>query len=161
MPNWRREAGRILFTLDVTPVPGSDVWGTTKATVETTVGTVTIPGGTLGPNGNLAVTTYSYNPLGVATVCKCFCYFGGMTIMSITQDTNDSLLYRSYVINRNSESGQIATAFGDPGGGGWGTAGNPVQTDAIDTTQDVDLVWTMTSDGTNPIEIPMVIVELI
>jgi len=161
MANWQRQASRLLYKLDVAPNAGTDTWGTTSA-ANPEVGSVVVPGGAMGANGILRIDTYCHNPGGTATTCTLTGLFAGsLNWLSIGQGTNDTMLYRALIINQQSESVQICNAAGDPGGGGWGTAGNPPGEGTIDTTQDQTLTWNLDSDGANPCLIEMVTVEVI
>lgn len=94
-----------IFAFRHTPV---SVTGTTN---ETELYNVTIPGGTLGPNGVLKITLlFSFAN---STNLKTFKFkFGGVQVWSVSQ-TSASIFggqMVKLVINRNSESAQIWTA---------------------------------------------------
>ena len=109
---------------------------------ETTLATVTIPGGAIGANGVVRVTmlwTYTNNANNKIWRLR-LNGIGGTAIVGITRTTSAGDLDQRIIWNRNSQSSQVAfsssttPAFTN-------TAGAPL-TAAIDTSTARDLVFT-------------------
>ena len=120
----------------------------TGSTAETTLATVTVPGGAMGPNGVLRVaTTWSHT----GTTTKVLrVRFGGTVYLGFNASTNPGSQHLTIISNRNSESSQV----GGPKDivGGFGHSSETPQTGTADTSADVDLTLTaaLTDGGESP-----------
>lgn len=101
------------FTVAQTAV-ASTVTGTTA---ETTLANIPIPGGVMGPNGLIRVTTsWNINANSVnAKTAKL--YFGGVLMMSIDMASQNGLHHQFILRNRGTQQAQsrsnsLATSFG-------------------------------------------------
>lgn len=108
--------------------------------VETTLATVTVPGGAMGPNGFVLVESlWRFTGSTNNKIMKI--KFGGTNIVSNTQNTLANVFWSDYrkVANRNSVSSQVfnfaANAFTSGGTTAVGTA-------AKDTSADVSITFT-------------------
>lgn len=97
----------------------------------TTLATISVPGGAMGPNGFLRVTCL-WSWTNNANNKTCWAKFGGTNFYGRTETTGGFQRNQFTVQNRNSESSQLGPASGLSGGFGVIT-GSPV-TAAIDTT---------------------------
>lgn len=113
----------------------------TVGTGEETLATVTIPGGTMGPNGALRITTLWAVTGGTVGTRTARIKFGGTNYASVNIVTT-SITFNNVtpIRNRNSESSQI----GGPAATGSvvGLASQAVVTSTVDTSVDVSLVFT-------------------
>lgn len=109
----------------------------TGNTNETTLRTLTLPGGLLGKNDSVEVVTrWSYtNSANNKTVRV---RFGGTSMYGVNATTTAAAPHTCTISNRNATNSQIA----NPGTttGGWGVTSNAMVTSAIDTTADVPLL---------------------
>jgi hypothetical protein len=102
--------GSTVTILAQTAAPAS----VTGTTVETTLGTVTVPGGTIGPNGVLRISaqwTYTNN----ADVKTIATYFGSSKILTLAGSTQASLTVIRTIRSRNSLTSQITESLGSAG----------------------------------------------
>jgi hypothetical protein len=112
---------------------GGTGWSTTGDTNENTLTSVTIPGGSLGPNGTLSIDTlWSYtNSANTKTMRIRFGSLAGNILLNITATTTATARFLSRSSNLNSQSSQIVFANGSIG-----NSGNPVSNLTVDTTVD-------------------------
>ncbi len=82
----------------------------TGDTLETILFSATVPGGTLGPNGVLDITTLASIP-STANIKTLKVKFGGVVFLNLAYTTGiQSLQQKMMIRNRNSESSQVAAA---------------------------------------------------
>jgi hypothetical protein len=107
----------------------------TGTTSETTLATITIPGGSMGANGFVRVTSlWSYTNSANNKIVRA--RFGGTAVASNTLTTTASAPLNFTIGNRNSQSSQVAGVAT----GLVNTTANAVNTPTINTANDVALV---------------------
>jgi hypothetical protein len=111
----------------------------TGNTTETTLATVTIPAGTMGGNGSVAIETlWSYtNSANNKTLFVRFGGTGGTAYRQIVLTTTDTVLNMCQVFNRNSQSSQIGSPAA--AGGGYGAVAAANVTSAVNTANATDI----------------------
>jgi hypothetical protein len=112
----------------------------TGNTNETTLATVTIPGGSMGPNGVVRVTSL-WSVTNSSNNKALIIRFGGTSgtaYQNITVTTVGTVHFVTLIRNRNSANSQVGHASG--AGLPFGTSGGAVTTSSVDTANDVDLV---------------------
>ncbi len=109
-------------------------------TDETTLATITVPAGAMGPNGLLRVKTL-WSFTNSANNKNLRWRLGGTAFLDATQTTNASYQDRREVHNRNSQSSQVGWAANATAGGG-GASTLAVTTAAINTAADTTLLIT-------------------
>lgn len=129
----------------------------------TTVLTYTLPGGTMGINDSLRITTL-WTFLNNANAKYAFIGFGGATGADALLNENiasSGLVMRTQqqVSNQNSLSAQIAA--NESLEVGFGKTSGAYQDFTQDTSADVDIVFRITSDGTDTVNLESVLIELI
>lgn len=133
----------------------------TGTVAETSLRSIVIPGGSLGPNGSLRIyAVYSMTPSVNAKTLRC--KLGGLEIYSayqVTSATVGSLNKQRVVQNRGAQNAQITypgwNELGVNGGG------NPNLTGAIDTSVDQVLDFTgQLALGTETLTLESFLVEL-
>jgi hypothetical protein len=112
----------------------------TGDTDETALASIDLPGGAMGPNGALRVSTqWGYtNSANSKTKRYRLGGLGGSTIMAITANTSASAQHQRTIQNRNAEDAQVSAGAGF--GNSFGMSGNTPATTAIDTSADQTLV---------------------
>jgi len=112
---------------------GGAGWSTTGDTNENTLTSVTIPGGSLGPNGTIMLyTIWSFtSSVNTKTMRIRFNSLAGNILLNTTVTTSATGHYISRSSNLNSQSSQIVFANGTTGG-----SANPVSNLAVDTSAD-------------------------
>lgn len=135
-----RTALGLQFVLARSFVPAS----ITGTTVETTLGTVLVPGGILGPNGMLRlVSWWSYtNNANTKTLRS---RLGGQQVHGKAETASVAVRYTSFFANRGSEA--VNLSFASTGSSGPGMADNSTSTSsyslpAINTAVDQSLIFT-------------------
>lgn len=132
----------------------------TGDTTKTTLATVTVPGGCMGPNGSVEIE-HMHSATSSANSKTHTLEFNGasLALMSVSPTTSPVQLAKHFVANRASVSSQVAGPFAVAGG--WG-AGAAVQLTAINTANDVDLTFTgqLTNSG-ETIRLERYLVEVI
>lgn len=110
----------------------------TGNTTETTLATVTVPGGALGPNGVLKITSL-WSHTNNANTKTPRVKFGGAEYYSFTHTSSASARMYRTIANRNTENSQV----GGPtvGGFNWGQTAAVLTTSSVDTSVDQDLVF--------------------
>jgi|SRR5215203_3192018 len=127
---------------------------------ETTLATVTIPGGAMGKNGLVRITamwTFINSANNKVTRIR----FGGQSLSGLTHTTTS--LYREMkdIANRNAENSQIGTPAAI-GGGGFGTSTAAKVETTVDTSAAVNITFTATLTlDTESITLESYLVELI
>ena len=139
---WRRMPNEYILAFD------NDGGNSTIATTETQIASVLVPGGTLGPNGTLRLTTlweHSDNT-GNKTMTLRFGVEGtGGTSFWTFSTINSTTINMLSIRNRNATNSQLGNL---PAAGGYGTMTVPFSTGAIDTTVDQYITFTGSSvDG--------------
>lgn len=104
----------------------------TGSLTETTLASVTIPAGAMGPNGILRITTLwsVTNSVNNKTLRVYLGGAGGTLYHNVVFTTSASQRHQVQIHNRNSQSSQVGYT---PGGatGGWGPSTSAIQTSAI------------------------------
>jgi len=143
--------GRSLLTLaDVTALQraaavsyvlatGATALSHTGDTTETTLATVVLPAGAMGPNGQVEIHSLWSVPNN-ANSKTCRIKFGGSAVFSAGVTTIQTLSAITRTSNRNSASSQVSGAGGTSTS--IGTTANAVTTTAIDTTSAVNIIFT-------------------
>lgn len=107
----------------------------TGVTTETTLATIIVPGGAMGPNGEIRVNTiWSWTSSANSKTYRV--RFGGITVGGSAATTTQSLRDQRIVMNRNSESSQVAYA----GATAYVATSNAIVTTTFDTTADVTIL---------------------
>lgn len=125
----------------------------------TTLATVTVPGGSMGPNGILRITTlWSYTNSSNNKTIRTL--FGGVAFQSGIRTTTATLRDQRQIANRNAENAQVggvtavAVSFGSSAGA--------VTTAAIDTTVDQNVEFRcQLADAGETITLEYYLVELL
>ena len=130
----------------------------TGTTAETTLATVTVPGGAMGPNGAVRmIGTWSYaGPSGKTARMR----FGGASYSGIAVTTQSGAQHQAIISNRNSQMSQV----GGPKNlaQGFGTGSEAAATSAIDTSANVDITFTVAlNDGADSATLERYMVELL
>lgn len=88
-------------------------------TATSILATITVPGGTMGPNGRLRVSTFNSftNPAGAGNNKVCSALLGAFLVASSTLTTSTAYRMFSEICNQNSVSVQTGSYFATPGGG--------------------------------------------
>jgi len=144
---------RVMGTLGAT----ASVTGTTN---ETVLSTVTIPGGSIGPNGVIRIYSLwsNTNDASGKTARIRLNGLGTQAVMGAALSTSGVYADYRQVHNANSESSQKVMQFTFLGGFG---ASTTVTTGAIDTTADISLVFTgQLTDTADTISIEAYTVEV-
>ena len=138
------------------PVSKSDLDANESAALYT----LTIPGGTLGPNSTLAITTLWTVPSSAATK-RLRHRFGGNVLLNVDLATSVAFQYKYIIRNRNSLSSQIAQPNNTLPYSTFGASA--VQTFAVDFSASQDLTitaqWPVAGAGANNITLESAIVE--
>lgn len=115
----------------------------TGNTSETALASIVIPGGAMGPNGALRVTTqWSYtNSANAKTKRYRLGGLGGAALMAVSATTTVSASHQRTIQNRNAENAQVTHGLG--WGNAFGMSGNSPVTTTLDTTIDQALVMTV------------------
>ncbi len=113
----------------------------TGNTSETTLATITIPAGAMGPNGLVRVeATYSFTSnANNKTAIFRFGGTGGTQYLATIGTTQGHARFSRTISNRNSASSQVGASHNNAGGWGVG-GGGAVLTSAINTSAAVDLL---------------------
>lgn len=133
--SWRRMPNEYILAYQ-----HSQVYSHTGNTAETTMATITVPGGTLGVNGSLRISLlWSYS--GNTNTKTMRTYFGGTAFNTATQSTavNAAQSQEILIRNRGAANSQIGPPANQSGGIG---AGSAVITASIDTTVNQNIVIT-------------------
>lgn len=111
----------------------------TGDTNETTLATVLIPAGAMGPNGVLRVTSvWSYTNSANTKVLRLrLGGAAGSLFQSVAVTTTASLRHEVQICNRGVQNAQL----GQPGTGAFGASSSAPSTGAIDTSANQDLVF--------------------
>lgn len=111
----------------------------TGTTAETTLATVVIPGGSMGPNGILRVTTlWSYPTSANAKTLRA--KLGGTAFLEVAASTTVSFQGFTLIRNRNSQAIQVGAPKAHAQGGAGVTAQSGT-TGTVDTSVDQNLVF--------------------
>lgn len=129
----------------------------TGSTAETTLATVSLPGGTLGPNGRLRITSlWSYT--NNANLKNPRVKFGGTQFFLFGGSTQQSMEAITIIRNRNAQNSQVAAAAVNQPTMGPGNA--PVLTAAIDTSASQNILFTgQLAVGTDTIALEAYLIE--
>lgn len=136
----------------------------TGTLTETTLATVTIPGGTIGANGRLRITTlWTFTGSTNAKVLRVrLGGINGTSFLGHSQATAANVVARAQIeiANRNSESSQVGYTGGNVTT--WGASTAAVTTGTRNTAADQDLLFTGTLTNTGEtITLEYYIVELL
>lgn len=131
----------------------------TGNTNETTLATVVVPARTMGLNGRLRITAL-WSATNNANAKTTRIKFGATTFNATSVASNSSNQQQIEISNRNAANSQVcrnATIYG-----AWGGTTAAIVTGAIDTTADVNLVFSgQLGVGTDTISLESYLVELI
>lgn len=108
----------------------------TGTLTETTLATITIPGGLMGANGQVEIVAF-WSFTSSANIKTLKVKFGAATIQNSSQTTNTVQQTYLRVANRNSAASQVAFVVGATSG--LGATGGAVVTAANDTASDVQI----------------------
>jgi len=108
----------------------------TGTTTETDFVLVTVPGGAMGPNGAIQITTLASAGANNANAKNIRYRFGGSAFQNFSLASTLTHEGLRTIINRNSQSSQIAATAG---AGTYGTNGGANATSAIDTSANFDI----------------------
>lgn len=136
MPLYKREA------LVVLGASGAAV-AHTGTSAETILATVPVPGGALGPNGQLRVTVL-WSVTNSANNKIFRVRLGGLSgtaFLATTLTTTAAQRGQVQIANRNAQNSQIA-GIANNNAGGWGQMGGGTFSGSVDTSQNQDLVFT-------------------
>jgi hypothetical protein len=111
----------------------------TGTTTETTLASVTLPGGAMGANGQIEIISlWSYTNSANNKILKV--KFGGQQLAAITNTTTATEQLLNRAANRNNSSSQVSfSAFST---GGIGTSTNAINTFAVNSDSDVTIALT-------------------
>lgn len=126
------------YKLDASAVAASH----TGDLVETTVKTVTVPAGAIGPNGRIRIThSWSWPNNGNTKTPRIrFGGIGGSVVFGINATTTTGVRTQTAIANVNAQNAQKFFSTADPEG--FGTSSVVVPTSAIDTSAATDIVFT-------------------
>jgi hypothetical protein len=111
----------------------------TGTTTETTLATITIPAGSMGPNGQIEVTTL-WSCTNSANNKTLRVKFGSTAFLNVAATTSAAIHVLTRIANRNSAASQVGSPSSTTNS--LGATGASVTTAAIDTTADVTLAIT-------------------
>lgn len=132
-----RVAGLASETLLAASAVAVPLTGTTN---ETTLATITVPGGSMGPNGQFeAVLHFTYTNSANNKTLRL--KFGGTTFWQVAATTTANYQVYIRVCNRNSNSSQVHFTL-TAGTSGLGQSGSAVTTGTIDTSSDQNILIT-------------------
>lgn len=114
----------------------------TGDTAETVLAAITLPGGAMGPNGALRITSvFSFtNSANTKSMRYRLGGLSGSSLMGISATTSASIMTQRLIQNRNSQSAQIAGPAGFANS--FGASGNLAATSAVDTASSQTLAIT-------------------
>lgn len=131
----------------------------TGGTTETVLATVKIPGGAMGPDGILRVTTLWSFPNNANTKTL-RARFGGTIVQSIAMTANVNLRDQRQIQNRGVVNSQVFANNGMTGG--WAANTGGLGTATIDTSVDQDYTFAaLLGVGTDTIQLESYLIELI
>lgn len=105
----------------------------TGTLTETTLATITIPAGSLGPNGSFEIETL-WTVTNSANTKTLRVKLGSTAFANIAATTSASAQLHTRVANRNSAASQVG--FPSANSSGFGVSSAAVTTGAVDTSQD-------------------------
>lgn len=127
-----RRSGSVVVAQSGAPVP------LTGSTVETTLATITIPGGLMGPNGSVEIIPL-FSHTNNANLKTIRVKFGGTAYAALAASTTTNTQSLVRITNANSVSAQ--KGFGNPLAG-FGTTAGVLVTSAVDTNAAVTVLIT-------------------
>ncbi|HCK84821.1 MAG TPA: hypothetical protein DHW63_09990 [Hyphomonadaceae bacterium] len=111
---------------------GGAGWSVTGTTTETTLASVSVPAGAMGPNGVLRVTSlWKYTNSANSKTLKV--QMGGVNFINVTPTTTNSFQAITTIANRNAANSQVAPSSSAAADGAMGTEGANPTTGAVDT----------------------------
>ena len=112
----------------------------TGTTNETTLATISVPGGSMGLNGQIeSILHFTYTSSANNKILRL--KLGATTFWQITATTTANYQLYTRICNRNSTSSQVHFTL-SAGTSGFGQSGSAVTTGVIDTTADQDITIT-------------------
>ncbi len=115
----------------------------TGSTAETALATLTLPGGSLGPNGALRITAvFSYSGTASAKTMRCRLGGSGLSgaqVANLASSSASSMLLQRMIQNRNVENAQIGPSATT--GSSFGPSSNGIFTASVDTSVDQPIVF--------------------
>lgn len=109
----------------------------TGTLTETVLGTITVPAGAIGPNGQVEINAH-FSVTNSANTKTVRVKFGGTTFFSLNLSASAAIQAYSRICNRNSAASQIA--YG--GTNGFGTTTTANATGTVDTSGEVTIQLT-------------------
>jgi hypothetical protein len=132
----------------------------TGTLTETTLATVTVPAGAIGPNGRLRITSL-WSVTNSANTKTLRVKLAAQSFLSAAVTAVSAGRWQQEIANRNSQSSQVSSNSGG-GGGGWSTTTTTVTATAVNTAvaQDITITGTLANTG-ETITLESYLVELI
>lgn len=150
-------AAALPFPLGKSGVAAS-VTGTTS---ETTLATINVPAGAMGPNGQLRITML-WNYTNSANTKTLRIRLGGTVLITAAPTTTAGLYTQTLIANRNSASSQIIAPNAVGTTNAWGATGTAGGAAALNTANALDITLTaQLALGTETATLDAYLVELI
>lgn len=154
--------GKLWLACDPAPFAQSGVASSvTGTTAETTLASIVIPGGLMGPNGLIRVrATFSWSNTANAKTTRL--KFAGLSFYSATLSTGSGLTTEGRIANRNNLSSQIGGPLNVASGFGVNTNAADLVAVAANTAQDQTLLLTgQCAVGTDTVTLESYTVEVL
>jgi hypothetical protein len=119
----------------------------TGDTAKTTLGTVTIPGGAIGPNGYITIDV-TFSTTNNANAKNIMVEFGGNTVTNLTATSTASIRLCKCIFNRNSASSQISVMSAGLSNS-YTSSTTTLPTFSVDTGAAVNIVFSCTLANTS------------
>jgi hypothetical protein len=152
--------GATILALSSVQLPNSNPGITTEVLLKT----ITIPGGAMGPDGLLRISTMwqANNNANVKTARVRVGGIGGTLIMAYPFASLVQGRAQNFWSNRGSESSQLGWGASTSNAGQWTSSAGSMITTAVDTSVDWDLVITsQLATGTDTLNLEGYLVELL
>lgn len=126
---------------------GGAGWSVTGTVTETTLATVAVPAGAMGPNGVLRVTSlWKYTNSANTKTLKV--QMGGVNFINVVPTATNSFQAITTILNRNAANSQVSPSSSAAGDGSMGTEGANPTTGAVDTSVAQNLTFKATLANT-------------
>ncbi len=130
----------------------------TGDTIDTTLATVAVPAGAMGPNGALRITAL-WSWTNSANTKRPRCYLGGAIVSAVSVTTNGALALQRLLQNRNSQASQVTFQTGVTGSFALGSVASAL---SVDTSAAQNLTFTGgLADSGETITLESYLVELL
>lgn len=126
---------------------GAAGWSVTGTTTETTLASVSVPAGAMGPNGVLRVTSLWKYP-NSANNKTLKVQMGGVNFVNVVPTTTNSFQAITTIANRNAANSQVSPSSSAAADGAMGTEGANPTTGAVDTAAAQTLTFKATLANT-------------